>query len=64
MHPPDGPPNCAALNLLLPGVPPPMSNTISLSVLPIGTSTRPVLTTSPASANTFVTLLFSLPIFA
>ena len=61
MQPPDGPPVCAALNLWPPGMPPPMSSTTSRSVVPIGTSTRPVLWILPPSANTFVPGLFSVP---
>ena len=38
-----------------------MSKTISRRVMPIGTSTRPVLSTRPASAKTLVPLLFSVP---
>ena len=43
MQPPDGPPVCTALNCLPSGMPPPMSKMISRSVMPIGTSIRPVL---------------------
>ena len=45
-------------------MPPPISWMISRSVIPIGTSIRPVLATRPASANTLVPLLFSVPIAA
>ena len=62
IHPPDGPPVCAALNLCPPGIPPPISNTISLKVVPIGTSTSPTFTTFPPNANTFVPFDFSVPI--
>ena len=39
-----------------------MSNTISLSVVPIGTSTNPILFTFPPKANTFVPFEVSVPI--
>lgn len=45
-----------------PGIPPPISNTISRSVVPIGTSTNPTFTTFPPNANTFVPLEFAVPI--
>ena len=64
MQPPDGPPVCTALILPPSGAPPPISSTICRSVVPIGTSTRPVLRILPASAKTFVPLLFSVPIAA
>ena len=35
---------------------------MSRNVMPIGTSISPVFCTRPASANTFVPLLFSVPI--
>ena len=38
MQPPDGPPVWTALNARPSGAPPPISNTISRSVIPIGTS--------------------------
>ena len=38
-----------------------MSKMISRSVMPMGTSIRPVLFTRPASAKTLVPLLFSVP---
>ena len=38
-----------------------MVSTIFRRVVPIGTSIRPVLVILPASANTFVPLLFSVP---
>ena len=41
--------------------PPPISNTISLSVVPIGTSIRPVFLILPASENAFVPALPSVP---
>ena len=39
-----------------------MSNTISRSVVPIGTSTNPILFTFPPNANTFVPFEVSVPI--
>ena len=63
-QPPEGPPICTALNFRLRGMPPPMSKMISRRVMPIGTSTRPVLATLPASEKTLVPLLFSVPIAA
>ena len=42
------------MNFLLFGIPPPISNTRVLNVVPIGTSTRPTLFTLPPRANTFV----------
>ena len=64
MQPPAGPPVWTAFSRLPPAAPPPMSKTISRSVVPIGTSTRPVWRTLPARANTFVPPLFSVPIRA
>ena len=64
MQPPEGPPVCAALNRFPFGIPPAMSKMISPSVVPIGTSTIPVFTTSPASAKTFVPVLFGVPVVA
>ena len=64
MQPPDGPPVCTALRRLPSGIPPPISKTISRSVMPIGTSISPVFCTRPASAKTFVPLLFSVPMDA
>src|SRR5690606_41853243 len=61
-HPPEGPPICTALNFLSLGIPPPISYTTSLRVIPIGTSTNPVLFILPLNANTFVPLLFWVPI--
>src|ERR1019366_2161769 len=61
MQPPDGPPVCTALIFPPSGAPPPMVSTIFRSVVPIGTSIRPVLVILPARANTFVPLLFSVP---
>jgi len=43
------------------GIPPPISNTTSLIVAPIGTSTSPVLLTFPAREKIFVPRLFSVP---
>ena len=57
MQPPDGPPICTALHFLPSGMPPPMSKTIWRSVVPIGTSTRPVRLTLPDRAKTLVPLL-------
>ncbi len=64
MQPPEGPPVWAALKALPFGMPPPMSNTSSPRVMPMGTSTRPVFTTLPERAKTLVPLLFSVPIAA
>ena len=61
MQPPEGPPVCTALYLRPSGMPPPISKMISRSVMPIGTSIRPVFSTRPASAKTLVPLLFSVP---
>src|SRR3954453_23876330 len=61
-QPPDGPPVWTHLNARPSTIPPPMSKTISRSVAPIGTSTRPVFTTRPASAKTLVPLLVAVPI--
>src|SRR4030042_2060666 len=61
MHPPDGPPVWAALNFFPPGTPPPMSKMIRSRVMPMGTSTRPVLLIFPAKAKILVPLLFSVP---
>src|SRR4030042_2017607 len=54
IQPPEGPPVCTALNFLLFMIPPPISNMISLRVIPIGTSTSPVFLTLPASEKTLV----------
>ncbi len=64
MQPPEGPPVWIALNFLPSGIPPPMSKTISRSVIPIGTSTRPVLLILPTREKIFVPLLPSVPIEA
>src|SRR5208282_6020832 len=61
MTPPDGPPVCTALNRLPLGTPPPMPKMISRSVVPYGTSARPVLRILPASAKTLVPFVFSVP---
>ncbi|MBA7569589.1 hypothetical protein ES708_11330 [subsurface metagenome] len=62
MQPPEGPPVCTALNFLPLGIPPPMSYIISLSVIPIGTSTKPVLFIFPTRENIIVPLLPAVPI--
>src|ERR1035437_1448961 len=59
--PPDGPPVWTALNFLLCCIPPHISNTISLIVVPMGTSTSPGFVTFPVTANTFVPFDFSVP---
>src|ERR1019366_2338152 len=64
MHPPDAPPVCTALIFAPSGAPPPISSTICLRGVPIGTSIRPVLAILPASANTFVPLLLPVPMAA
>ena len=61
IHPPDGPPVWTALNFLPSGIPPPISNTISLKVVPIGTSTSPTFSTFPPRAKTLVPLESSVP---
>ncbi len=61
MQPPEGPPIWAALNFLPFCMPPPMRKIISPMGMPMGTSTMPVLTMSPARANTFVPLACSVP---
>ena len=61
MQPPEGPPVCTALIVPPSGVPPPISSTICRSVVPIGTSTRPVFLILPARAKTFVPLLVAVP---
>src|SRR5271157_3893133 len=61
IHPPDGPPVCTALNFLPPGIPPPILKIISLRVMPMGTSTRPVLFIFPTREKIFVPLLVSVP---
>ena len=61
MQPPEGPPVWTALNLWPPGTPPPMTSMISRSLMPIGTSIRPVLVILPVSAKTLVPLLRSEP---
>ena len=60
--PPEGPPVCTPLNLLPPRIPPPILYMMSRSVVPIGTSTKPVLFTLPTSEKIFVPLLPSVPI--
>src|ERR1035438_4529217 len=64
MQPPEGPPVCTALKVCPPGTPPPMTSMISRSLMPIGTSTRPVLAILPVSAKTLVPLLLSEPMLA
>ena len=61
-QPPAGPPVWTALNFFPSLMPPPISKMISRSVVPIGTSMRPVLTTQPVSAKALVPGLFSVPI--
>ena len=61
MQPPEGPPVWAALKCFPPGIPPPISKMIRSSVMPMGTSTRPVLLILPARAKILVPLLFSVP---
>ena len=51
MQPPRGPPVCTALKVLPFRIPPPMSKMISPRVIPMGTSTRPVLFTFPVRAK-------------
>ncbi len=64
MQPPDGPPIWTALNVRPPLMPPPIPMTRSLMDIPMGTSASPPRATLPASAKTFVPLLFSVPIAA
>src|SRR5215207_5902618 len=59
-----GPPVCTALNFRLSFMPPATSKMISRSVMPIGTSIRPGLTTLPPTAKVFVPLDFSVPMLA
>ena len=61
MQPPEGPPVWTALKALPFGIPPPMSKTSSPRVVPMGTSTRPVLVTFPERAKTLVPLLVGVP---
>jgi hypothetical protein len=60
-QPPDGPPVCTALNFFPLGMPPPMSWTISRSVMPIGTSMSPELLILPTSEKILVPLLVAVP---
>ncbi len=53
-----------ALNFLPSGIPPPISKINCLSVVPIGTSTRPTLFTLPPKAKTLVPLVSSVPMAA
>ena len=64
MHPPLGPPVWTALNSLPSGTPPPMSKMISRSVMPMGTSTSPVLLTLPTRLKTLVPFEPSVPMEA
>ena len=52
------------MNFLPLGIPPPISSTTSRNVVPIGTSTSPVLCILPPKANTLVPFDFSVPILA
>jgi hypothetical protein len=61
MHPPEGPPICTALNGRPEIVPPPISLTTSLMVIPMGTSTSPPRLTFPARAKTFVPVEAAVP---
>src|SRR5512138_1393531 len=61
MHPPEGPPVCTALNFLPPGMPPPIFSTMSLTVTPMGTSTRPVLVIFPTREKILVPVLPLVP---
>ena len=63
-HPPEGPPSWTALNFFPFGTPPPISYIMVRRVVPMGTSTSPMLLTSPESAKTLVPLLLSVPILA
>ncbi len=60
--PPEGPPVCTPLNRLPPRIPPPILYIMSRNVVPMGTSTKPVLFTVPTSEKIFVPLLPSVPI--
>jgi hypothetical protein len=64
MQPPLGPPVWAALKALPPGDAAADLVDDLASVMPIGTSIRPVLTSLPASANTLVPRLCSVPMSA
>ena len=59
--PPEGPPIWTALNFLPFRMPPPMSNTTSRMVVPMGTSMRPVFTTLPVRAKALVPGLVLVP---
>ena len=59
---PLGPPICTALNSPSPLIPPPISKIIFLSVVPIGTSIRPVFVIFPVRAKAFVPGLLAVPI--
>ena len=55
------PPELGGLELLSPLIPSPMSKMIERRVMPMGTSTKPMLFTDPAREKTLVPLLFSVP---
>ena len=61
INPPDGPPVWTPLSFLLPGIPPPILYIMSARVIPMGTSTKPVLLTLPTSEKILVPLLLSVP---
>ncbi|MBA7678163.1 hypothetical protein ES703_86435 [subsurface metagenome] len=61
-QPPEGPPIWTALNFLPLGMPLPTSNIIWRRVVPMGTSTSPVLTILPARAKTAVPGLSFVPV--
>src|SRR6056297_2170071 len=63
IQPPEGPPNCTALNSLSSEIPPPSLKIISWIDIPMGTSTAPPCFIFPVKAKTFVPLLFSVPYF-
>ena len=64
MQPPEGPPNCTALNSRPSRMPPAMPKITSRRVLPMGISTSPPRLTLPVTAKTLVPLLRSVPIAA
>ena len=61
IQPPEGPPVCMAFTSPS-GTPPPISSTISLMVIPIGTSIKPLFRILPVRAKIFVPLLVAVPI--
>ena len=61
LQPPDGSPVCTAFNVCPPGTPPPITSMISQSLMPRGTSIRPVWVILPVRAKTLVPLLCSEP---